>query len=95
VAHARSRRFGGLAHLLRIIQMDTGYPPEVQEQAVRALANVARHNRRNQTDIGRRESGAVAALVVLLRDSKSAAIEAQCPRAFWCVLGVDCGCGLT
>ncbi len=46
-----------------------------------ALAEIARHNLRNQTDIGMVATGAVSSLVALLLYSKSAQIEAQCHYA--------------
>lgn len=74
-------RYGGLTPLLRIIARDSGYSQDVQEQAVLAIAEIARNNRVNQTAIGEVTSGAVFSLVTLLLYSKNRRIEVQCPWA--------------
>ena len=80
--------FGGLPPLLKITDITSGYAQSVQEQAVLALAEIARGNRKNQTTIG---ATGVNSLVSLLRYSKSHAIEAECAGAIWARGRSGCG----
>lgn len=60
----------------------------MQEQAVLALAEIARRNRQNQTNIGAVTSGAVNSIVELLLGATAAQrkeMQVQCAWACWCV----------
>lgn len=73
---------GGLVPLLRITHLESDYSSAVRAPAVLALAEIARHNQKNQTMISSSE-GAVLSLCDLLRDSKSPEVEAEVSGAIW------------
>ena len=73
--------YGGLIPLLRNIQPGSGYPQELLEQTVHALAQIGRNHPANQSNIG--GTNAISSLVDLLRRSNSPRIETEVSGALW------------
>ena len=68
--------------LLKMIQLDSGYTADVQEQAVIAIAEICRHNKRNQTDIiGKSSSVTFIATSAHRRESGRMALSGRTMRA--------------